>query len=76
MHILNMIGKKADIKVEKGFNISDLIERLRAGEEIKCLKCKKGIYVTKKEFISTSHSFWCDKCGDLLHVANAEFTVE
>lgn len=76
MHILNTIGKKADIKVEKDFNISDIIERLRTGEKIECFECKKGVYVTKQEYSKISHSFWCNKCGNLLHVTSSEFTVE
>lgn len=48
-------------------NIAELVERLRTGEKIKCLKCGKGYYVTNPKFISTSNNFWCDKCNDILH---------
>lgn len=62
--------------MEENINVSALIEKLRTGEKIKCLKCKKGIYVTKQEYLNTSHNFWCDKCGDLLHVISSKITVE
>lgn len=51
-------------------SVADLVERLRTGEKIKCLKCGEGHYVTNPEYISTSHSFWCDECNDLLHTTS------
>ena len=57
--------------MEKDFSVSELINRLRTGEKIKCLKCGKGHYITNNDFLKTSHSFWCDKCNDSLHVTSS-----
>ncbi|MCR5792823.1 MAG: hypothetical protein K6G65_06615 [Lachnospiraceae bacterium] len=54
--------------MEKDFNISETVERLRAGKKVKCRKCGKGYYVTNPDFITSSNNFWCDKCNDLLHI--------
>lgn len=61
--------------MERNFSASEMIERLRTGEKIKCTKCGKGHYTTNKKYIETSHSFWCDNCNDLLHVTSS-VTVE
>ncbi len=60
-------------------SISDkdcLIERLRNGETIICLECKKGIYVTTEGYTKTSHGFWCDKCGSMVHCTPGDVIVE
>ena len=61
--------------MEKDFSVAELIEKLRTGESVKCLKCGKGHYITSAEHIKTSHSFWCNNCNDILHVTSA-ITVE
>lgn len=45
-----------------------LIERLRNGEKIKCVSCKKGIYITNAKDIKTSHGFFCNNCNFVIHV--------
>lgn len=67
-----MNGRKVDI-METG--VSDMVIKLRRGQEIKCLRCKKGKYVTKQGYTERAWSFWCDNCGDLLHVDPVESIV-
>lgn len=61
--------------MEGDFSVAELIEKLRTGATVTCLKCGKGHYITNAEYIKTSHSFWCDRCNDILHVTSP-ITVE
>lgn len=63
--------KRGDIRMERDFDLAELISKLRTGETVKCLKCGKGHYITNAEYIKTSHSFWCDNCNDILHATSA-----
>lgn len=66
---------KVNDTFKEDFSVSDLVERLRTGEIIKCMKCGKGHYVTNLEHMSKSHNFWCNECDDTLHVLSG-VTVE
>lgn len=68
-----MNGKEVDIMEA---SVSEMIVQLRRGKQIQCQKCKKGIYVTNPKYIKTSNSFWCNKCGDLLHVTPGDVIVD
>lgn len=57
-------------------NISDLVTRIRKGEKVSCIKCGKGIYVTTEGYLETSHCYWCDKCGDTIHITPGNVIVE
>lgn len=50
-------------------NSSEIIARLRKGEIIKCLDCKKGIYTTNAKDISVSHEFKCDNCNSVIRIS-------
>ena len=41
-------------------------EKLRAGEEVKCPKCKNGVFRTEYDS-KISHYFKCDKCGMMIN---------
>lgn len=45
-----------------------LIDKLRNGEIIECVKCHKGHYVTDKKYITISHEFNCNNCGSPVRV--------
>ncbi len=49
-------------------NEKSLIERLRDGEKILCMKCGKDYYRTSAKDISTSHGFSCDACGAMINI--------
>lgn len=57
-------------------NISEIIDKLRNGETVLCLKCKKGKYITNPKYLKTSHGFWCSECGDSINCTPAEVIVE
>ena len=41
-------------------------KKLRAGEEVKCPKCKTGVFRTKHD-PKISHYFKCDNCGMMIN---------
>ncbi len=47
-------------------NQENILERLRKGEKITCIDCKKGIYITSAIKPSQSHEFICSKCGSVI----------
>ena len=42
-------------------------KRLRAGGEVKCPECKKGV-MKAKDFPHNTHNFKCDKCGVQINI--------
>ena len=46
---------------------TSLTSRLLSGEEIKCNKCKKGIYRPLNPDHKVNHWFVCDVCGNTYH---------
>ena len=68
-----MNGKMEGIVVE---NISNIVDKLRSGEVVRCLKCNEGKYITNPKYLKTSHCYWCDKCDDTIHITPADVIVE
>ena len=59
--------------------ISDIIEKLRNGEDVTCLECEKGKYTTSlksPEDIKTCNYFRCNNCGSVVHCTPADVIVE
>jgi hypothetical protein len=44
-----------------------MIEKLRNGEEVKCCKCKKGVYKPINAAAKINNWFQCNYCGDHYH---------
>ena len=42
-------------------------EKLRNGEEVKCPKCKEGVFRTKQLDPQKARHFRCDKCGMMIN---------
>lgn len=57
-------------------NISEVIKKIRKNETVICLDCKKGKYVTTPGYLQTSHCYWCDKCGNTIHITSKSVIVE
>lgn len=57
-------------------NQTDIIQRLRSGEKIKCEKCDDGYFITDVKDISISHFFHCNKCNNHINVDDASVIVE
>ena len=50
-------------------DVAELIRRLQKGEQITCLNCRCGKYITYAENLSASCDFICDKCGSVLRIS-------
>lgn len=53
----------------------NITDKLLNGETVFCVKCHKGKYISKAKDISKSHDFYCDNCGDNIHLI-PNITVE
>ena len=42
-------------------------KKLRNGEEVRCPKCKEGVFRTESTNPKTAHHFRCDKCGMMIN---------
>lgn len=62
--------------MEKFEKSKSLNKRLNSGEEIKCFKCKRGIYRPFKPKASFNHDFICDICGERIHFIPDDIIVE
>lgn len=46
---------------------SDLLSRILSGEQVQCIRCKKGIYKPFNPKFDINHCYICDCCGDHYH---------
>lgn len=51
-------------------------ERLRLGETVLCVNCKKGHYITNEPEKSTAHNFYCSECDSSVNIDDNTFVVE
>jgi DNA-directed RNA polymerase subunit RPC12/RpoP len=62
--------------MERKFDAQSLIARLRNGEKISCIDCKKGEYITSAKDIALSKEFRCENCGSIVRVTTNDVIVE
>lgn len=55
------------VDMETTLKYDYMIERLNAGELVKCKSCGKGIYRPFNPDAKINHSYVCDNCGANVH---------
>ena len=73
-----MNGKKEDMEIMSSSISSEnksLGEHLINGDKVVCIKCHEGIYVPAFPEAKIKHDFYCNKCGDKVHL-DANVIVE
>lgn len=57
-------------------NTFDIVTRIRNGETVTCEKCGVGWYVTAEGYLKTANGYWCNRCGNAIHLTPANVIVE